>query len=92
MPQIFSIGPYVVYFWSDEGMPREPVHVHIAEGVPSKNATKIWITKSRKCIVVNNNTRIPKYALNLLIKIIEGRAIEIISKWQETFGELKFYC
>ena len=27
MPPIFSIGSYVVYFWSDEGEPKEPVHI-----------------------------------------------------------------
>ena len=41
MPQIFSIGSYVVYFWSDEGEPKEPVHVHVAQGRPQKNGTKI---------------------------------------------------
>ena len=92
MPQIFKIGSYVIYFWSDEGMPREPVHVHIAEGVPSKNATKIWITKAQKCIVANNNSKIPNHALNLLLRVIEGRSFEIISKWKDLFGEVKFYC
>ena len=51
MPQIFSIGSYVVYFWSDEGEPKEPVHVHVAQGRPQKNGTKIQFTfnKSRRC-------------------------------------------
>ena len=40
MPQIFSIGSYIVYFWSNEGEPLEPIHVHIAKGKPEKNATK----------------------------------------------------
>lgn len=30
MPQIFKIGGYIVYIWSDEGCPTEPVHVHIS--------------------------------------------------------------
>lgn len=34
MPQIFSIGSYLVYFWSNEGEPLEPIHVHIAKGKP----------------------------------------------------------
>ncbi len=41
MPQIFKIGSYTVYFWMNEGIPLEPVHVHVAKGVPSKNATKM---------------------------------------------------
>ena len=40
MPQLFRIGPYLIYFWSNEGEPLESVHVHIAEGQPHKNATK----------------------------------------------------
>ena len=34
MPQVFKVGPYWVYFWANENEPLEPVHVHIAEGVP----------------------------------------------------------
>lgn len=48
MPQVFKIAGYTVYFWVNENNPLEPVHVHIAKGVPSPNATKIWITKSGK--------------------------------------------
>ncbi len=36
MPQIFKIGSYTVYFWMNEGNPLEPVHVHVAKGIPSK--------------------------------------------------------
>ena len=50
MPQIFSIGSYVVYFWSDEGEPQEPVHVHVAQERPQKNGTKIWITKKKQAL------------------------------------------
>lgn len=43
MPQIFKIGPYTIFFWSNEGNPLEPIHVHIAEQA-NPNATKVWIT------------------------------------------------
>lgn len=46
MPQVFKIAGYTVYFWVNENDPLEPVHVHISKGVPSPNATKIWITKN----------------------------------------------
>ena len=32
MPQVFKVGSYWVYFWSNESEPLEPIHVHIAEG------------------------------------------------------------
>ena len=44
MPQIFRVGPYSIYFWSNENNPLEPIHVHIAEGKATANATKVWIT------------------------------------------------
>ena len=44
MPRVFKIGAYLVYFWSNEGDPLEPIHVHIAEGVPSECTTKVWLT------------------------------------------------
>jgi hypothetical protein len=40
MPQLFKIGPYSIYFWSNESNPLEPVHVHISEGRATANATK----------------------------------------------------
>ena len=55
MPQVFKIAGYTVYFWVNENNPLEPVHVHIAKGVPSPNATKIWITKSGKCLLCQTN-------------------------------------
>ena len=55
MPQVFKAGSYWVYFWSNENLPLEPVHVHVAEGAPTANATKIWITSAGKCLVANNN-------------------------------------
>ena len=60
MPRVFRIGPYTVYFWANEGDPLEPVHVHISEGIPSANATKVWITRAGKCYLCNNNSISPK--------------------------------
>ena len=92
MPQVFRIGPYIVYFWSNENDPLEPVHVHIAEGKATKNATKLWITSSGKAIVCNNNSKIPDGILRKIVRIIEGNSTEIVEQWIEHFGEIRFYC
>ncbi len=92
MPQIFRIGSYIIYFWSNENDPLEPVHVHIAEGKASANATKIWITSSGKALLCNNNSRIPKKILNNMIRYIEANSGIIINKWYEQFGEIQYYC
>ena len=92
MPQIFRVGSDIVYFWSWEGEPLEPVHVHIAEGIPQEFATKIWITKKGKCMLSHNKSKLPGHELNILMRMIETRSLEIVSKWQERFGEISFYC
>ena len=74
MPQIFRIGPYIVYFWSNESDPLEPVHVHIAEGRATANATKIWITSSGKALLCNNSSKIPDRMLRRMMRLIEANS------------------
>ena len=92
MPQVFKLGSYWVYFWTNENKPIEPIHVHIAEGKPVPNATKIWITKDGKCSLANNNSKIPSVILNKLMRVIEARSFEIINKWELYFNTVDFYC
>ena len=81
------MGPYWVYFGDNENMPLEPVHVHVAEGAPTANGTKIWITKAGKCLRCNNASKIPKWVLRNLMRIIEARSSEVVEKWIAFFGE-----
>ena len=69
MPQVFKVGSYWVYFWANENEPLEPIHVHVTEGTPKKDATKIWITSTGKCLVANNKSNIPDRILNRIVKI-----------------------
>ena len=92
MPQVFKIAGYTVYFWVNENNPLEPVHVHIAKGVPSPNATKIWSTKSGKCLLCHNNSKIPDKQLRIIMQIIEARNKSVIDLWYSTFREIRFYC
>ena len=92
MPQIFRIGSYIIYFWSNENNPLEPIHVHIAEGKANANATKVWITSSGKALLCNNNSRISSKMLNNIIRYIEANSKTIINKWYSQFGEIRFYC
>lgn len=92
MPRIFRMGSYWIYFWANENRPLEPIHVHIAEGAPCANATKIWITASGGCILCNNNSQIPLPILRNIEDTISARSSEIINKWFDYFGEVSFYC
>ena len=92
MPRVFKIGSYWVYFWSNENKPLEPVHVHVSQGAPSANATKIWITRAGKCYLCNNNSRISMPVLSNIMRIIEARSSEIVEKWLAYFGEISYFC
>ena len=92
MPQVFKVGSYWVYFWANENKPLEPVHVHIAQGAPTANATKVFITKAGKCYIANNNSDIPEMVLRNIVKIIEARSSEVLDKWYAFFGDATFFC
>lgn len=91
MPKLFSVSGYNVYFWSNEN--NETIHVHIKKGKPTPNATKIWLTRSGKCIVASNGSRIPEKELNELKEFISTQFFLICLKWKEFFLEenIKFY-
>ena len=36
MPQIFKMGEYYIYFWTNENDPLEPIHVHVAKDLDYK--------------------------------------------------------
>ena len=59
MPQVFKVGPYLVFFWLNENEPLEPIHVHISKGKPERNATKVWLTKAGGCLLEHNGSHIP---------------------------------
>ena len=81
MPQIFKIGKYYVYFWANENEPLEPIHVHVVEGHPKANATKIWITQTGRSLLCNNSSKIPPHELQKLMKVIEANSGIIIQSW-----------
>ena len=92
MPQLYRIGSYIIFFWSNENMPMEPIHVHISEGKASANATKIWITSTGKAILSHNSSNIKMQILRKLIRFIEANSEEIEEQWIEHFGEIRYFC
>lgn len=92
MPHLFRISSYVVFFWSNEGKPLEPIHVHISYKRPIDNSTKIWITESGKCLLSNNNSKIPSKTLKQIISILENQNEYIKEEWLKRFGSINYYC
>lgn len=67
--------------------------MHVSKGKPSKNSTKVWLTKAGGCILANNLGCIPNNELNKILEIIALNYFRIVAKWEQTQkSELKFYC
>jgi len=92
MPQLLRIGPYTFYYWSNESEPLEPVHVHIVEGRPTPDATKVWITATGRALLCHNKSKIPEHVLNRLLRVVEANADTFVQAWREHFGEARFFC
>lgn len=92
MPSLFTVCGYRIFFWSNEN--NGPVHVHIAKGKPSPNATKIWLTRAGGCILANNRSQIPERELSELMEFISAQSFLICREWQNFFQEdtIRFYC
>lgn len=92
MPRVFKMGPFLVYFWSDECEPLEPVHVHISAGEPTKDSTKVWLTKCGGVLLANNNSHIPAHTLRNIMDAIEAQHSMVCSRWIKHFEEISYYC
>ncbi len=91
MPSLFRIGPYLLFFWTGEN--GEPVHVHVAVKRPTRNATKIWLTRSGGCVLAHNQSEIPARDLRDIEQFVSANHELICRRWCEaTGGPLSFYC
>ena len=92
MPSLLLVHGYRVFFWSNEL--NEPVHVHVAKGDPTPDATMLWLTKAGGCVVAHNKGRIPQNDLNELLDIISANHKLICDEWERFFGvhALSFLC
>ena len=76
-------------FWLNENEPLEPVHVHVAKGKPTPNATKVWITRSGVRLE-NNNSKIPRNELKEILNFINENKDTVIVEWATRFGRTDF--
>lgn len=80
MPVVFRERGFRFFFYSNEGDPREPVHVHVEkDGVEAK----FWLQPQ---VAVAYNDGFNAKTLKELLKIVEARADEIERAWNEFFG------
>jgi hypothetical protein len=79
MPEIFRFKGYRFFFFSNEGSPREPIHIHVRK---DHNLAKFWIEPH--VILAESYGMSPK-ELNELTGIIKKHKKQIIRSWNEYF-------
>lgn len=91
MPTIFKLMKYRFYFWSNEGVPTEPVHIHFSEGNPSANSPKIWILKNGDVEIDDHDLiNINKSDINRILAAVRDNRQLIIDEWLGRFGEIRY--
>lgn len=81
MPVVLRSRGYRVFTYSNEGNPREPLHVHIHRG---EVLAKLWIEPE---VTVAESYGFNSSELSELIAIIEHNRSLIMDTWHEFFGE-----
>ncbi len=80
MPLVFRQQGFRFHFYSNEGSPREPQHVHVTRnGIDAK----FWLWPD---VSVAYNDGFSARTLRELVEIIETRRSEIAQAWDEHFG------
>lgn len=84
MPKYAKFIGYYLFFWSNEGKPLEPLHIHVGKEV-HKNATKIWILSDGSTQIESNSENINAKDLRRICRLIEEHAKDIVKMWEEYF-------
>jgi len=80
MPKVFDWSGFRFHFYSNEGDPREPVHIHVTK---ARDTAKFWI---RPEVALASSYGHSAKVLSQLIAVIEERADEIESAWNDHFA------
>jgi hypothetical protein len=80
MPTVFRYRGYRFFFYSNEGDPLEPLHIHVIKG---ENVAKFWIEPE---VTVSQNYGMNPSELTKLIKIVSDHEEIIREFWNEYFN------
>ncbi|MDE8654577.1 DUF4160 domain-containing protein [Novosphingobium album (ex Liu et al. 2023)] len=80
MPKVFEWNGYRFHFFSNEGDPREPAHIHVRK---ARDNAKFWL---RPEVVVAESRGFSPRVLSQLTHVIEERRDEIESAWHDYFS------
>jgi Domain of unknown function (DUF4160) len=80
VPTVFRSGGYRFFFFSNEGNPLEPPHVHVRRG---GDEAKFWL---RPEVVVADSFGFNAAELNALTRIVRSERSRMERTWNGYFG------
>jgi hypothetical protein len=80
MPTVFRRGGYRFFFFSNEGDPREPPHVHVRRG---RDEAKFSLKPE---VAVADSFGFNAAELNALVRIVNEERARIERAWNGHFG------
>ena len=80
MPTVFRAEGFRFFFYSNEGDPREPPHLHV---MGQGGEAKFWL---RPEVTVARSAGLDARTLRGLARLVEQRRDEIERAWHDHFG------
>ena len=80
MPVVFREGGFEFYFYSNEGNPREPLHIHVRR---SGDRAKVWLTPT---VALARSSGLSARDLTAVLAAARRRRDEIERAWNEHFS------
>ena len=80
MPEVFREDGFRFFFYSNEGDPREPLHVHVRRGGES---AKIWLTPN---VALAESNGFGAAELRHVLAMARSRRRDVEKAWHEHFG------
>ena len=79
MPVVFRERGFRFFFYSNEGSPREPLHIHVEKDYVE---AKLWL---RPTVQVAYNDGYDARTLRELLSLVEANVDRIVRAWNEYF-------
>lgn len=80
MPVVFRLEGFRFHFYSDEGTPLEPIHIHVAKAGAD---AKFWLFPE---VLLAYNRGFDARTIRRLMSIVEEHINEIEEAWHGHFG------
>lgn len=81
MPVVFRYGAFRVFFYSNEGIPREPIHVHVRQGDAE---AKVWLDPE---VAIAESRRFNARTLGEILELVSARRQQIEEAWHGHFRD-----